>query len=217
MASAPRTTYGLWSTGGVCKGEPPAPTGQGGCAPRSFLSGEEGGSQEGAWSCWTPRGACPCPQGHFHGKLQALARFLLCLHLADSRQRWLLFQLFVSEAPPARKPKIAVCDIPMHRLSKKPSKAPPSPPSSESQHGVRHFRRLQRAPETLTLTPKECKRLPKDLILKGLTVIMPSRRPVSGRGGACSLSMDHFSTTDDTWVLSMLSSRNPVMFTPLYL
>lgn len=46
---------------------------------------------------------------------------------------------------------------------------------------------------------------------------MPSKRPVSGLGGACSLSMDHFSMMDDTWGLSIFSSRNPVMFTPLYL
>lgn len=47
------------------------------------------------------------------------------------------------------------------------------------------------------------------------TVIIPSIIPLSALEGACSRSMAHFSTTEATWGLSMLSSRNPVMLTPL--
>lgn len=44
----------------------------------------------------------------------------------------------------------------------------------------------------------------------------PSSRPESGLGGACSLSMDHFSTMEATWLFSVLRILKPVMFTPLY-
>lgn len=45
------------------------------------------------------------------------------------------------------------------------------------------------------------------------TVMMPSRRPESGLFGSC-LSIDHFSTMDETWGLSTLRIRKPVMLTP---
>lgn len=49
-----------------------------------------------------------------------------------------------------------------------------------------------------------------------LTVMKPSSRPESGLGGACSLSMDHFSMMEATWLFSVLRILKPVMFTPLY-
>lgn len=48
-----------------------------------------------------------------------------------------------------------------------------------------------------------------------LTVMKPSSRPESGLGGACSLSMDHFSMMEATWLFSVLRILKPVMLTPL--
>lgn len=48
------------------------------------------------------------------------------------------------------------------------------------------------------------------------TVINPSSKPESGLGGACNLSIDHFSMIDDTWLFSVFRILNPVMLTPLY-
>lgn len=54
------------------------------------------------------------------------------------------------------------------------------------------------------------------VLARGLTVMKPSSRPESGLGGAWSLSMDHFSMIEATWLFSVLRILKPVMFTPLY-